>query len=116
MMTTIATGRPQRCARPGCEEPLVRKARGRPPLYCSAACRHLVARKGPAPRLAVEIDAEAGSATGRPTGHVWLVRLRRGDQAVEVATGLGRPSAEYLARQLRDLIDVPRPAEGGEMR
>jgi hypothetical protein len=64
----------------------------------------------------VEIDAEAGDTTGRPTGHVWLVRLRRGERSVEVATGLGRPSAEYLARQLRDLIDMPRPAEGGEMR
>jgi hypothetical protein len=107
---------PAACARPGCGAPLVRKARGRPPLYCSATCRHLVARKGPAPRLTVEIDAEAGDATGRPTGHVWLVRLRRGERSVEVATRLGRPSAEYLARQLRELIEVPRPAEGGEMR
>jgi hypothetical protein len=115
-MTTIAPDRSQRCARPGCEEPLVRKARGRPALYCSAACRHLVARKGPPPRLAVEVDAEAGDTTGRPTGHVWLVRLRRGERSVEVATGLGRPSAEYLARQLRDLIGPQRPTEGDEMR
>jgi hypothetical protein len=108
--------RPGICARPGCGAPLVRKARGRPPLYCSTACRHLVARKGPVPRLAVEIDAETSDGTGRPTGHVWLVRLRRGERSIEVATGLGRPSAEYLARQLRDLIDAPRPAGGGEMR
>ncbi len=116
MTTTTVPDRSGRCARPGCEGPLVRKARGRPPLYCSAACRHAVGRKGPIPRLMVEIDAEAGDTTGRPTGHVWLVRLRRGERSVEVATGLGRPSAEYLARQLRDLIDMPRPAEGGEMR
>jgi len=116
MLTTMAPDRSGHCARPGCKEPLVRKVRGRPPLYCSAACRHLVARKGPAPRLVVEVDAEAGDAMGRPTGHVWLVRLRRGERSVEVATGLGRPSAEYLARQLRELIDVPRSAEGGEMR
>lgn len=104
------------CARPGCGAPLVRKARGRPPLYCSTACRHAVGRKGPVPRLVVEVDYEQEDRIGRPTGHVWLVRLRRGDREVEVGTGLGRPSAEYLARQLRDLIDVPRPAGGDEMR
>lgn len=107
---------PRTCARPGCGMPLVRKARGRPPLYCSTACRHAVGRRGPAPRLAVELDHEQDEGAGRPTGHVWLVRLRRGERSVEVATGLGRPSAEYLARQLRDLIDVPRPAEGDQMR
>ena len=115
-MTTMAPDRSGPCARPGCPNPLIRKARGRPPLYCSAACRHLVARKGPTPRLVVEVDAEAGDATGRPMGHVWLVRLRRGERSVEVATSLGRPSAEYLARELRDLIEPPRPAGGGEMR
>ena len=104
------------CARPGCGGPLVRKARGRPPLYCSAACRQLVARKRPAARLVVEVDHEQVEDMGRPTGHVWLVRLRRGDRLVEVATGLGRPSAEYLARQLRDIIDPSRPAGGDQMR
>jgi predicted Rdx family selenoprotein len=103
------------CARPGCDRPLVRKARGRPPLYCSAACRHLVARKGPAPHLVVEVDHEREDGTGRPTGHVWLVRLRRGDLVVEVARDLGRPSADYLAQQLRELIDPSRRAEGGAM-
>jgi hypothetical protein len=115
MTAPTVPGHPGICARPGCGAPLVRKARGRPPLYCSAACRHLVARKGPVPRLVVEVDHEH-DRMGRPTGHVWLVRLCRGDQQVEVVTGLGRPSAEYLARQLRDLIDAPRPAGGDEMR
>ena len=104
------------CAGPGCGRPLVRKARGRPPLYCSTGCRHAAYRKAPELRLVVELDAEGGDATGRPTGHVWLVRLRRGERSVEVATGLGRPSAEYLARQLRDLIEQPPLAEGGAMR
>ena len=116
MMPVIDAGRPSTCARPGCPNPLVRRARGRPPLYCSAACRHAVARKGPAPRLVVEVDAEACDITGRPRGHVWLVRVRRGDRVVEVATGLGRPSAEHLARQLREVIEPQRPAEGGAMR
>lgn len=48
-------------------------------------------------------------------GHVWLVRLRRGTEAVEVATGLGRPSAEVLARRLRDLIGPGSPDGGGAM-
>jgi hypothetical protein len=104
------------CARPGCTNPLVRKPRGRPPIYCSAACRHLVARKGPIPPLVVELAHEGDERDGRPTGHVWLVRLRRGERVVEVATDLGRPSAEYLARQLREVIEPGRPAGGGAMR
>ena len=101
------------CARPGCGRVVVRKERGRPPLYCSADCRQLVHRKGPAPRLTVEIAATVDDERGgRPMGHVWLVRLRRGTEAVEVATGLGRPSAEVLARRLRDLIG-PGSADGG---
>ena len=116
MTTVIDPDRSLSCTRPGCGRELVRRARGRPPLYCSAACRHATHRKGPAPRLVVEVDAEAGDATVRPTGHVWLVRLRRGERSVEVATGLGRPSAEYLARQLRDLIEPQPLAEGGAMR
>lgn len=93
----------------------IRRPRGRPPLYCSAACRLAVHRNGPAPRLTVEVDHERDDVAGRPTGNVWLVRLRRGDRDVEIATGLGRPSAEYLARQLRELIEPQPRAEGGDM-
>lgn len=115
-MTGVGRTGTSTCARPGCGRVLVRRPRGRPPLYCSADCRQLVHQKCPAPRLTVEIDAVAGDTTGRPTGHVWLVRMRRGERSVDVATGLGRPSAEYPARQIRDLIE-PRPlAEGGAVR
>lgn len=101
------------CARPGCGGVVVRKARGRPPLYCSPDCRQRVHRRGPAPRLTVEIAATVDDERGgRPVGHVWLVRLRRGEDAVEVATGLGRPSAEILARRLRDIIG-PATVDGG---
>lgn len=112
----MATDIARICARPGCGRTLVRRPRGRPPLYCSAACRGLAHRKGPMPRLTVEVDAVAGDAPGRPTGHVWLVRMRRGERSLDVATGLGRPSAEYLARQIRDLIEPGPLAEGGAMR
>ena len=47
------------------------------------------------------------SSRGRPAGHVWLVRLRRGPQQAIVAVGLGKPSADYLAAQIRDVIDPP---------
>lgn len=107
-------GRMSTCARPGCGMVVVRKARGRPPPCCSADCRQRVHRRGPTRRLTVEIaaivDDERG---GRPVGHVWLVRVRRGPEAVEVATGLGRPSAEVLARRLRDLI-APGTTDGGD--
>lgn len=115
-MTTMVSGIARTCARPGCGRALVRRPRGRPPLYCSATCRQLAHRKGPIPRLTVEVDALVdGERGGRPVGQVWLVRLRRGEVAVEVATGLGRPSAEHLARSLRALIDPAGVTGGGAM-
>jgi hypothetical protein len=115
-MTTPDPDAVRICARPGCGTPLVRSSRGRPRLFCSAACRLAVARHGPAPHLVVELDWQREDGTDRPTGHVWIVRLRRGQRVVEVATGLGRPSAEYLARQLRELIEQPQLTKGGAMR
>ena len=47
------------------------------------------------------------SGAVRPAGHVWLVRLRPGPQQAIVAVGLGKPSADYLAAQVRDVIDPP---------
>jgi hypothetical protein len=46
---------------------------------------------------------------------VWLVKMRRGPKEVVVAQGLGRPSADYLASQIADLIERPRTQEGGGM-
>lgn len=59
--------------------------------------------------LSVEIDHGSTSARNRPAGQTWLVRLRRADHAVIVNTGLGRASAEHLARQLDQLLhpDLP---------
>jgi len=57
--------------------------------------------------LTVEVDHGSTSSRGRPAGHVWLVRLRRGQHQVTVAVGLGRPSAEHLAAQIRDVINPP---------
>lgn len=99
-----------RCARPGCTNPVPRNPRGRPRLYCTPACREAAHRyRHPDKRapLIVEIDHGSTSSRARPTGHVWLVRLRRGNHQTILATGLGRPSAEHLARQIRDVIDPP---------
>ena len=98
------------CARPGCTNPVVRNPRGRPRLYCSPACRtqgyrdtHLDARH----QITVEVDHGSTSSRGRPAGQVWLIRLRRGHQQVIVATGLGRPSADHLANQIDNIINLP---------
>jgi hypothetical protein len=62
--------------------------------------------------MAVEVDHGSTSAKARPAGRVWMVRLRRGERSVIVATGLGRPSADHLARQLTQLLG-PSPKPGG---
>jgi hypothetical protein len=41
--------------------------------------------------------------------------MRRGPKEVIVAEGLGRPSADYLAGQIVDLIERPRSPKGGGM-
>jgi hypothetical protein len=100
------------CAAPGCAQPVHRNRRGRPALYCSTACRAATHRKHHQRQaeqpVTVEVDHGSTSAKGRTTGRVWLVRLRRGERTVIVAAGLGRPSADHLARQISDLLGPPR--------
>jgi len=57
--------------------------------------------------LHVEVDHGSTSSRRRPAGHVWLVRLRRGNHQAIIAIGLGRPSAEHLASQIREVINPP---------
>ena len=103
---------PKVCATRGCRELLpARSGRGRPRLYCSPRCRRLsVARSGV---LSVEVDHDSDADNGRPTGRVWLVRMRRGNAEVVVATELGRPSADHLAGQITLLIGGRRRAQRG---
>jgi hypothetical protein len=103
------------CAAPGCANPVTRRPRGRPAIYCSPACRsaaHRTDRRRANEPMAVEVDHGSTSAKARPAGRVWMVRLRRGERSVIVATGLGRPSADHLARQLTQLLG-PSPKPGG---
>jgi hypothetical protein len=66
--------------------------------------------------LIVEVDHGSTSSRSRPAGHVWLVRIRRGNHQAIVAVGLGRPSAEHLAQQIRDVITPPPLATPTEIR
>ena len=105
--TVISLRHESRCANPGCNEPVPRNSRGRPALYHSPTCRaaaHRHTRHDPRAPLTVEVDHGSTSAKQRPAGRVWLVRLRRGDRAVIIAAGLGRPSADHLAHQITQLI------------
>jgi len=111
---SASTERPTMCATPGCETQLPPPSgRGRPRLYCSTKCRSTTAVRGGV--LSVEVDYEGDPCAGRPTGRVWLVRMRRGNNDVVIATELGRPSADHLAGQISQLIGGRRRAQGGAM-
>lgn len=100
------------CARPGCPRPAApRQSRGRPPIYCTPACRTAAQRRPENGPVIVEID-HTSPEPGRPSGRVWLVRLRRGQHAVTVATDLGRPTADNLAHQIAQLLRA-RTHQGG---
>ena len=95
------------CAAPGCENPVERRPGrvGRPPIYCSPACRPTLAREV----LTVEVVQD--DADDRQPGRDWIVRLRRGMHTVSVRRELGRFSAETFARELRYFFAGGRPDE-----
>lgn len=97
------------CASPGCDNPVVRKPgrRGRPPIYCSPACRP--SRQGVGNQLDVEVDHDGDDEAA---GRFWTVTLRRGNRRVVVGRELGRISAAVLARDLRVLLHPARRQEG----
>jgi hypothetical protein len=98
------------CARDGCDNLVMRSARpGRPAIYCSPECRP-TRQKGSL--LSVSVTHEPTEEGTRPAGRIWQVQLRRGARSVTIADGLGRPSAEHLARQVSELFSLSQ-AEGG---
>lgn len=113
-MSDISFRHETRCAAPDCTQVLTRPPHGRPPVYCSPACRAAAYRKrGRASEpLTVEVDHGSTSAKQRPAGQVWLVRLRHGNRTVIIATGLGRLSADHLAHQITQLLH-PIPLANG---
>ena len=105
------------CAALGCDTPITRGGRGRPRIYCTPACRPNATR--PTARtsatqgaLTVEVDHEPVPDDTRPTGRIWKVQLQRDGRTVDIATDLGRPSADHLASQIDELLN-PRPQADG---
>jgi hypothetical protein len=100
------------CAAIGCDIVVVRRpGPGRPPIYCSPACRPSPAR----PAIVVELDHPEESTDGRDARRVWTVRLRRGRRVVVIAENLGWPSASALAGQLTDLLRPAAEQRGGDL-
>jgi hypothetical protein len=98
------------CARPDCDNPVVRKPGkvGRPPIYCSKACRPALAKQV----LVVELVQD--DSEDREPGRVWIVRLRRGAHTVPVRQQLGRFTAEAIARELRYFLQEVGPTHPGK--
>jgi hypothetical protein len=98
------------CAAPGCENPVERHPGrvGRPPIYCSPACRPTLAKEV----LVVEVVQD--DVEDREFGREWIVRLRRGMHTVSVRRELGRFSAEAFARELRYFFQGVGPTQRRE--
>jgi hypothetical protein len=97
------------CAAPGCEHPVARRPGqvGRPPIYCSPACRPGAGRV----RITVEVERHEVDDDVSPARHAWTVRLRRGKRIVVLDSHLGRFSADALARELRYFFEGVAPAQ-----
>lgn len=100
------------CAADDCHNPLdtTPGRRGRPPIYCSPACRP--SRQRTSRVLLVEVDIGA-DANDDGNGLNWLVRLRRGRRGVVVRDGLGRFAAFQLAEQLYNFLTPRRARQTG---
>jgi hypothetical protein len=103
-MTDAAPARPV-CAAEGCHRPPQPfTGRGRPPIYCSPACRARTARRPNRGPILVEITHPPTTGRQRPAGRIWTVQLRRGTRTVTIATGLGATTAGALADQIADIL------------
>jgi hypothetical protein len=80
-------------------------------MFCSPECRRTNLPRGGL--IFVDVDYEIPEGYRRPTGRVWRVKLRRGNDEVVIATELGLPSAKHLAGQISQLIERPERAQGG---
>jgi hypothetical protein len=98
------------CASAGCDNAVIRRPgrRGRPPIYCSPACRPSRAGNAGRNQISVEVDQQDDDGPGRS----WVVTLRRGQRRVVVGRDLGRFSATALSSELRKLLHPRSPQEG----
>ncbi|MFN2607355.1 MAG: hypothetical protein ABR511_05595 [Acidimicrobiales bacterium] len=104
------SGRP--CAAAGCDNVVERHPGrvGRPPIYCSPACRP--SRTGCVGRDKVSVEVDQQENDGDGSGRGWVVTLRRGTIAVVVGRDLGRFSATMLSGELRALLQPGARREG----
>ncbi len=100
------------CAAAGCENPVQRHPGrvGRPPIYCSPACRPSRTGRPGANQITVEVDQE--DHDGDRPGRCWVVTLRRGKNSVVVGRDLGRFSATVLSGELRALLQAGAQRKG----
>jgi hypothetical protein len=100
------------CAAPDCHNPVVRRPGrvGRPPVYCSPACRPTLARQA----LVVELVQD--DSEDREPGRDWIVRLRRGAHTVPVRRELGHFTADAVATELRHFLQGVGPTHRREDR
>lgn len=96
------------CAATGCNNPITQAPTGRPARFCSDACRTRNHRQQRATDTPITIEIDTGSATSRDQTPEtsWLVRLRRANRTVIIATKLRRLAADRLAEQL-NLLNNP---------
>lgn len=101
------------CAAAGCANTVDRRPGrvGRPPIYCSPACRPSRSRCAGRNQISVEVD-QADDDDGRP-GRCWVVTIRRGTNSVVVGRDLGRFSATVLSGELRALLQPGARRDGG---
>jgi hypothetical protein len=101
------------CAAAGCDNTVERRPGrlGRPPIYCSPACRP--SRSGCAGRNLISVEVDQEDHDGDRPGRSWVVTLRRGTSAVVVGRDLGRFSATVLSGDLRALPHPRARQEGG---
>jgi hypothetical protein len=104
------------CARPDCTNPVIRRPRqnGRPPIYCSPACRPSRQNHPQRGQISVEISqADDDTADHLHHRRSWTVTLRRGQRTATIGRDLGRFAAIALANDLQQLIHPRAQHQGG---
>ena len=101
------------CAAAGCDNRVERHPGrvGRPPIYCSPACRP--SRTGCAHRNLISVEVDQEDHDGEGSGRSWVVKIRRGTNSVVVGRDLGRFSATVLSAELRALLQPGGRRAGG---
>ena len=101
------------CAAAGCDNTVERHPGqvGRPPIYCSPACRP--SRTGCAGHIRISVEVDQEDHDGEGSGRCWVVTLRRGKNSVVVGRDLGRFRATLLSGELRALLQPSARREGG---